>query len=468
MSDERDAYRKVEIPEASRKARDGTPFEPGRERQAPAAVEDTSTPETTMLLEEVLRDDNLKRAYQKVRSNKGAPGIDGMTVDELGPYLMEHGPRIREAILAGTYAPKPVKRVDIPKAGGGGVRSLGIPVALDRYIQQAILQVLTPIFDPHFSESSHGFRPGRSTHDAVRCARQYVEEGYRYVIDLDLEKFFDNVNQDMLMARVARRVKDKRLLKLIRGFITSGIMHGGLVEVHVKGTPQGSPLSPLLSNILLDDLDKELERRGHRFCRYADDCNTYVKSKKSADRVMESLTRFIETKLKLTVNRKKSAVGRPWVRKFLGYAMTWDRKTRLKVAPESVRRFKDHIRELLRKGRGRSIDTTIQVLKPLLAGWMQYYKLAAVKGTFESLDEWLRRKLRRVLWKHWKKPRTRMKRLIQRGLDKERARISAYNGRGPWWNAGASHMNQAVPTTWFAQRGLVSLLDMHRSFNKLL
>jgi RNA-directed DNA polymerase len=328
--------------------------------------------------------------------------------------------------------------------------------------------VLTPIFDPHFSESSHGFRPGRSTHDAVLKARQYVEEGFRYVIDLDLEKFFDNVNQDMLMARVARRVKDKRLLKLIRKFITSGIMHGGLVEVHVKGTPQGSPLSPLLSNSLLDELDKELERRGHRFCRYADDCNTYVKSQKSADRVMASLTRFIETELKLTVNRKKSAVGRPWVRKFLGYAMTWDRKTRLKVAPESVRRFKDHIRELLRKGRGRSIDTTIQVLKPLLAGWMQYYKLAAVKGTFESLDEWLRRKLRRVLWKHWKKPRTRMKRLIQRGLDKERARISAYNGRGPWWNAGASHMNQAVPTTWFAQRGLVSLLDMHRSFNKLL
>ena len=467
MSDERDAYRKVEIPEASRKARGGTPFEPGRERQAPAAVEDASTPETMMLLEEVLRDDNLKRAYQRVRSNKGAPGIDGMTVDELGPYLMEHGPRIKEAILAGTYAPQPVKRVDIPKAGGGGVRSLGVPVALDRYIQQAILQVLTPIFDPHFSESSHGFRPGRSTHDAVRCARQYVEEGYRYVIDLDLEKFFNNVNQDMLMARVASRVKDKRLLKLIRRFITSGIMHGGLVEVHVKGTPQGSPLSPLLSNILLDGLDKELERRGHRFCRYADDCNIYVKSQKSADRVMESLTRFIETKLKLTVNRKKSAAARPWARKFLGYSMTWHMRPRLKVAPESVRRFKDHIRELLRKGRGRSTNATMQKLKPFLTGWMHYYKLAAVKGTFEFLDEWLRRKLRRMLWKQWKKPRTRMKRLLQLGLDKERAHISAYNGRGPWWNAGASHMNHALPTTWFAQRGLVSLLDMHRSFNKL-
>ena len=466
MSGERDADKRVEIPKASRKERSGTPHETGRERQAPAAVEETSHPETTRLLEEVLRHDNLRRAYQRVRANKGAPGIDGMTVDELGPYLAEHGPTIRDAILAGTYEPKPVRRVEIPKAGGG-VRLIGIPVALDRYISQAILQVLTPIFDPHFSKSCFGFRPGRSTHDAVRCAWQYVEEGYRYVVDLDLEAFFDSVNKDMLMARVARRVRDKRLLKLIRKFITSGIMHGGLVEVHVKGTPQGSPLSPLLSNILLDDLDKELERRGHRFCRYADDCNIYVKSQKSADRVMESLTRFIETKLKLTVNRKKSAVGRPWVRKFLGYTMTWDRKPRLKVAPESVRRFKDHIRELLRKGRGRSIGTTMQVLKPFLTGWMQYYTLAAVKGTFETLDEWLRRKLRRVLWKHWKKPRTRMKRLIQLGLDQERARMSAYNGRGPWWNAGASHMHYAVPTTWFAQRGLVSLLEMHRSFQKL-
>jgi len=466
LSDERDAYRKVEIPEASRKERGGTPQGTGRERQASAAVKETSTPETTVLLEEVLRHDNLKRAYQKVRANKGAPGIDGMTVEDLGFYLAEHGPSIRNAILAGAYEPRPVKRVDIPKTGGG-VRALGIPVALDRYIQQAILQVLTPIFDPHFSASSFGFRPGRSTHDAVLKARQYVEEGYRYVIDLDLEKFFDTVNHDMLMARVARRVKDKRLLKLIRKFITSGIVYGGLVEVHVKGTPQGSPLSPLLSNILLDDLDKELERRGHRFCRYADDCNAYVKSKKSAHRVMASLIRFIEQKLKLKVNREKSAAARPWMRKFLGYSMTWHMKPRLKVAPESVRRFKDHIRGLLHKGLGKSIGSNINGLKPVLIGWMQYYKLAAVKVTFELLDEWLRRKLRCVLWRQWKRPWTRARRLTRLGLDRTRAWTSAKNGRGPWWNAGASHMNEALPVKWFAQKGLVSLLDMHQSFNRL-
>ncbi|MGD0236077.1 MAG: group II intron reverse transcriptase/maturase [Syntrophorhabdales bacterium] len=338
---------------------------------------------------------------------------------------------------------------------------------LDRFIQQAILQVLTPIFDPHFSESSFGFRPGRSAHDALLKARQYVEEGFRFVVDIDLEKFFDTVNHDMLMARVARRVKDKRLLKLIRKFITSGIMHGGLVEARGKGTPQGSPLSPLLSNILLDDLDKELERRGHRFCRYADDSNAYVKSKKSAVAVMASLTRFIEKKLRLKVNQKKSAAGRPWVRKFLGYTMTVHRKPHLKVAPESVKRFKDNIRGLLRKGRGRSISAILRQLKPVLTGWMQYFKLAGVKNTFEFLDEWLRRKLRRVLWKHWKKPRTRAKRLITLGLDRARAYTSASNGRGPWWNAGASHMNQALPAIWFARQGLVSLIDMHRSFHPL-
>lgn len=420
-----------------------------------------------MLLEEVLRRENLVKAYHKVRANKGAPGIDGMTVDDLKASLKEHWPRIKEQLISGTYIPQPVRRVDIPKSSGKGKRSLGIPVVLDRFIQQAILQVLTPIFDPHFSKSCYGFRPGRSAHDAVAKARQYVEEGYRCVVDIDLEKFFDTVNHDVLMARVARRVKDKRLLKLIRAYITSGIMHEGIVRAHTEGTPQGSPLSPLLSNILLDELDKELERRGHRFCRYADDCNAYVKSEKAGMRVMASITRFLEKKLRLKVNREKSAVGRPWMRKFLGYSMTWHRKPRLKVAPESVRRLKGHIRELLRKGRGRAVGRVIAELTPLLTGWTEYFKLATVKNTFEQLDEWLRRKLRCILWRQWKKPRTRAKRLMERGIEQTRAYTSAFNGHGPWWNAGASHMNTAVPVKWFAKQGLVSLLARYRSFNNL-
>jgi RNA-directed DNA polymerase len=463
--DEEDADRTVEIPEDSRKGRGGASLGTGRERQASAAVEETSRPETTMRMEEVLRRENLVQAYHRVRANKGAPGVDGMTVDDLKLYLKEHWPRIKEHLIAGTYQPQPVRRVDIPKPSGKGVRSLGIPTVLDRFIQQAILQVLTPIFDPHFSESSYGFRPGRSAHDAVRCARKYVEEGYRCVVDIDLEKFFDTVNHDMLMARVARRIKDKRLLKLIRAYLTSGIMHEGIAQAHTEGTPQGSPLSPLLSNILLDELDKELERRGHRFCRYADDGNVYVKSKKAGERVMTSITRFLEKRLRLKVNREKSAVGRPWVRKFLGYSMTWHIKPRLKVAPESVRRLKGHIRELLRKGRGRRVGRVIAELAPLLTGWTEYFKLATVKNTFEQLDEWLRRKLRCILWRQWKTPRTRAKRLMERGIDHIRAYASAYNGRGPWWNAGASHMNAAVPVQWFAQQGLVSLLARYRSFN---
>jgi RNA-directed DNA polymerase len=420
-----------------------------------------------MLLEEVLRRENLIKAYHKVRANKGAPGVDGVTVDDLKPYLKEHWPRIKEQLISGTYKPLPVRRVDIPKPGGKGVRSLGIPVVLDRFIQQAILQVLTPIFDPHFSESCYGFRPGWSAHDAVTKARRYVEEGYRFVVDLDLEKFFDTVNHDVLMARVARRVRDKRLLKAIRAYLNSGIMHEGIVQAHTQGTPQGSPLSPLLSNILLDELDKELERRGHRFCRYADDCNAYVKSMQAGMLVMESITRFLEKRLRLKVNREKSAVGRPWVRKFLGYSMTWHKKPRLKIAPESVRRLKGHIRELLRKGWGRAVRQVIAELTPLLTGWTEYFKLATVKNTFEQLDEWLRRKLRCILWRQWKKPRTRAKRLMERGVEQVRAYTSAYNGHGPWWNAGASHMNAAVPVKWFAQQGLVSFLARHRSFNSL-
>jgi len=468
LTNEKDAGRRAEMPEDSRTERGGTSLNTGRERQTSAAVKEETRPETTMLLEEVLRSENLTTAHRRVKTNKGAPGVDGMTVEALKPYLDANWPRIKKELLSGTYVPKPVRRVDIPKPSGKGTRSLGIPTAIDRFIQQACLQILTPIFDPKFSESSIGFRPGRSAHQAVTKARHYVEAGQGWVVDIDLEKFFDTVNHDMLMARVARRVKDKRLLKLIRAFVTSGIMHEGAVRAHLEGTPQGSPLSPLLSNILLDDLDKELERRGHTFCRYADDCNIYVRSEKSATRVMESITRYLEKKLRLKVNKDKSKVTKPSAAKFLGYTMTWHRRPRLKVAPESVRKLKDRIKEILRMGRGRAIGRVITDLQPVITGWTQYYRLAEVKNTFEHLDEWMRRKLRCILWRQWKKPGTRAKKLMARGLDPVRAYTSAYNGHGPWWNAGASHMNAAFTVRWFMNQGLVSFLARHKSFTHLV
>jgi len=334
-------------------------------------------------------------------------------------------------------------------------------------IQQAILQVLTPIFDPHFSSSSYGYRPGRCGQDAVKAAQRYALAGYRFVVDLDLEKFFDRVNHDVLMARVARRVKDKRLLRLLRGYLESGVMVGGVIQEREEGTPQGGPLSPLLSNILLDDLDKELERRGHRFCRYADDCNIYVRSRAAGERVMESISRFLENRLRLKVNREKSAVDRPWKRDFLGYTMTWHHQPKLKVSPESIQRLRGKIRELMRKGRGCSLTKIIGELVPLLRGWMNYFRLSSVKIAFEELDGWIRRRLRCVIWRHWKRPRTRVKRLIQRGIERERAYISAYNGRGAWWNSGAPHMNLAYPAKWFTQQGLISLLSQHQRFQHL-
>jgi len=415
-----------------------------------------------LLMEEVLRDENLTAAYERVVGNGGSGGVDGRSVDDLKKHLRTDWPRIREQLLSGTYKPSPVRKVEIPKPGGGK-RTLGIPTVMDRMIQQALSQALTPIFDPTFSEDSYGFRPGRSTHQAVLRAKGYIEAGYRWVVDLDLEAFFDHVNHDVLIARVKRRVKDKRVLRLIGRYLRAGTMEGGLMSPRTEGTPQGGPLSPLLSNILLDDLDKELERRGHRFVRYADDFQVYVKSEAAGERVMASLEGFLKKRLRLKVNRKKSAVGRPWKRKFLGYRTTTDRKPKLKPDPKSVKRIKLKLKELFRRGRGWNLARTIRELNPVVRGWGYYYRLSDVKGVFEDLDQWVRRRLRLLLWRQWKRPRTRAKELQKRGLDQDRAKISAYNGRGPWWNAGASHMNQAVPISTLNQMGLVSLLQLHRS-----
>jgi RNA-directed DNA polymerase len=460
--DERDADRMAEKPKDSRRVAGGTRESKGWERQASTAGTETARPKAEGVLEEVLRRENLMKALKRVRSNGGAPGVDGITVDSLTPYLKAEWPRIREALLGGTYIPQPVRRVEIPKPDGKGTRLLGIPTVLDRLIQQAVLQVLSPLFDPTFSESSYGFRPGRGCHDAVMAARTHVEAGYRFVVDMDLEKFFDRVNHDVLMARMARRIGDKRLLKLTRRYLEAGVMVDGIAQVREEGTPQGGPLSPLLSNILLDDLDKELERRGHRFCRYADDCNIYVKSKAAGERVMESITRFLEKRLRLKVNRDKSAVDRPWNRTFLGYTMTPHHRPRLKIAPQSVKRAKARIKAIVRKGRGRSLPKVIGELTPFLRGWVTYFRRSQVKGIFEELDGWVRRKLRCILWRQWKKPRTRARKMTGLGIERARALTSAYNGRGPWWNAGASHMNAAAPAKWFQKLGLTSLLAEHQ------
>lgn len=415
------------------------------------------------LLERVLQRENVLEALQRVESNRGAPGVDGMTVDDLRPHLREHWLRIRDELLAETYEPQAVRRVDIPKAGGG-VRTLGIPTVLDRLIQQALVQELNPIFDPTFSDASFGFRPGRGTHRAVKRMQEHVASGRGWVVDVDLEKFFDRVNHDVLMARVARRVKDKRILRLIRRYLRAGMMVDGLAPPREEGTPQGGPASPLLSNILLDDLDKELERRGHAFVRYADDCNVYVRSEAAGERVMASMKCFLWQRLRLKVNIAKSAVGRPWERKFLGYTVTRQpKKPRLKVAPQSERRLRTKLKPILSAGRGRALVEVIRWINPHLERWKNYFKLVETQGAYAEMDKWVRRRLRCIVWRQWKSPRIRCRQLVRRGISRPIAQRLAYRGRGPWHVSRWEPIKQALPDAEFRRLGLMSLKEQQLS-----
>jgi RNA-directed DNA polymerase len=406
-------------------------------------------------MEEIVERDNLKKALTQVKRNKGAPGIDGMSVDELGSYLKEHWPAIRAALLEGTYRPQPVKRVEIPKASGG-TRPLGIPTVLDRFIQQAMLQVLQAAWDGSLSEWSFGFRPGRSAHQAVERAQSFIAAGYRTVVDIDIEKFFDRVNHDILMGLVANRVADRRLLKLIRGFLTAGVLEAGLVGPTDEGTPQGGPLSPLLSNLMLDVLDKELEKRGHRFVRYADDCNIYVRSRRAGERVMASLERFLERRLKLRVNTAKSAVARPSERKFLGLSFTSGKEPKRRIAPQALARFKSRVRELTCRTRGATLQQIVEGLSRYLVGWRGYFGFCQTPSVLRTLDQWVRRRLRCIAWKQWKHGRTRFAELRRRGVEKDLAATAAGSPHGPWRLSNSPALAIALPNTFFDSLGLAS------------
>lgn len=401
----------------------------------------------------------LDEAAGKVIRNKGSAGIDGVTVERLPDLLKQHGENIRQKLRNGTYIPAPVKRVDIPKPNGG-TRMLGIPTVLDRTIQQAIVMVIEDAFEPQFSEHSYGFRKSRNAQQAVQAAQQYVKDGHTWVVETDLSKFFDRVNHDILMSRIAKVIDDKPMLKLIRRYLNTGIMENGVVIPREEGVPQGSPLSPLLSNIMLTELDWELERRGLKFCRYADDCNVYVKSEKAAERVLASLTRYVEEVLKLRVNRDKSGTFRPCDSVFLGYSFSRGNYSRIVVAEKPFKRLKNKLRHIFRTARGTSLKTTIQRLTPILRGWRQYFKLDERKRVFEELDAHIRRHLRKLIWIAWKNPKTRERNLLKRGLPPFNAWKSSVNGRGKWWNAGAPHMIIAFPRRVFARLGLYSLASM--------
>jgi RNA-directed DNA polymerase len=428
---------------------------PGTESSA--AKRGTESPAITeSLREEVCERENCKQALKRVKANKGSPGVDGMTVQQLPGFLQQHWPAIREQLRSGTYEPQPVKRVEIPKPDGG-VRKLGIPTVLDRFIQQAVLQVLQGRWDRTFSDHSYGFRPGRSAHQAVAAAQQHTAAGYRWVVDLDLEKFFDRVCHDQLMAKAAERVSDKRLLKLIRAFLRAGVLEGGLVSPVDEGTPQGGPLSPLLSNLVLEEFDRELERRGHRFARYADDCNIYVRSRRAGERVMKSLMRFLHRKLKLKVNESKSAVAEPWERKFLGFRFTNHESPKRRIAPKAVQRFRERVRELRRRTRGISIERMSKELASYLRGWIGYFGKCQTPWVLKSLEEWMRRRLRSVMWKQWRRGTVRFTELRKRDVGLALAKKTAGSAHGPWRLANSPALAFALPNAYFDSLGIPRL-----------
>lgn len=410
--------------------------------------------------EAVLTRENLQTARKRVESNQGAAGIDGMEVQELSGFLKEHWLEVREALESGKYRPSPVRRVEIPKPDGG-VRQLGIPTVLDRLIQQAIAQVLTPLFEEEFSEYSYGFRPGRSAHQAVQQAQEYIREGYDWVVDIDLEKFFDRVNHDRLMARVARVVKDKRVLKLIRAYLESGVMISGVVRETEEGTPQGGPLSPLLSNIMLNDLDQELEKRRHKFVRYADDCNIYVKTQRAGERVLESVKQYLQRKLKLRVNPKKSKVEKATRAQFLGFSF-WKRKREvfLRIAKRTKQRFMEKMRNLTRRTRSGTLETILWEVNQYSRGWIAYFRLATTPSVYQGLDEWIRRRLRQLLWKRWKRGTTRYRELIRLGVPNERAALGAI-GKSPWRMSHPPVVQEALSNAFWRNSGLESITQRY-------
>jgi RNA-directed DNA polymerase len=437
----------------SEESRSEAPQAPGEGSETFTAKRMNESPANReQLMEEVCERENCLQAYKRVKSNKGSPGIDGMTVEQLPGYLKEHWPAIREQLLSGTYKPQPVRRVEIPKPDGG-VRQLGIPTVLDRMVQQAIMQVLQGRWDAEFSEHSHGFRPGRSAHQAVAEAQRYIAEGRRWVVDLDLEKFFDRVNHDKLMAVVAHRVADKRMLRLIRAFLKAGVMENGLVGPVDEGMPQGGPLSPLLSNLVLDELDRELERRKHCFVRYADDCNIYVRSRRAGERVKQNITRFITRRLKLRVNEQKSAVARPVERKFLGFSFTL-REAKRRIAAKAIVRFKQKVRELTGRTRGISIEQMTKELASYLRGWRSYFGFCETPTVLESLDQWIRRRLRSMIWKQWQRGRVRFARLCARGVNPYLAGTTAGSPHGPWRIANSPALSIAFPIAYFDALGV--------------